>query len=39
MNGGPNWVNNIVDAPILVDAASDTFYKNPMFYWYLCLLV
>ncbi|XP_054836767.1 lysosomal acid glucosylceramidase-like [Eublepharis macularius] len=32
MNGGPNWVKNFVDSPILVDASKDEFYKQPMFY-------
>jgi len=32
MGGGPNWANNFVDAPIIIDAASDRFYKQPMFY-------
>ncbi|KAL4150904.1 hypothetical protein PRNP1_010299 [Phytophthora ramorum] len=31
--GGPNWANNLVDAPILVDEVSGAeFYKQPMFY-------
>uniref|UniRef100_A0A914M5N4 Glucosylceramidase n=1 Tax=Meloidogyne incognita TaxID=6306 RepID=A0A914M5N4_MELIC len=33
MEGGPNWVNNVVDAPILVDGKKDEFYKQPMFYF------
>ncbi|KAL8184497.1 UNVERIFIED_CONTAM: hypothetical protein K2H54_018467 [Gekko kuhli] len=32
LEGGPNWVKNYVDSPIIVDVASDTFYKQPMFY-------
>ncbi len=32
MQGGPNWVNNFVDGPILVNVTADEFYKNPMFY-------
>ncbi|XP_026546559.1 glucosylceramidase [Notechis scutatus] len=32
LQGGPNWVKNYVDSPILVDASSDSFYKQPMFY-------
>lgn len=32
MGGGPNWVNNYVDAPILVNATADEFYKQPMYY-------
>lgn len=31
-NGGPNWVSNTVDASIIVNATSDEFYKQPMFY-------
>ncbi|XP_018012609.1 lysosomal acid glucosylceramidase [Hyalella azteca] len=30
--GGPNWVSNFVDSPVIVNAAEDTFYKQPMFY-------
>ncbi|KAL9986686.1 hypothetical protein ACROYT_G000862 [Oculina patagonica] len=34
MQGGPNWVKNIVDSPIIVDADNGVFYKQarPMFY-------
>ncbi|XP_042296938.1 lysosomal acid glucosylceramidase-like [Sceloporus undulatus] len=32
MEGGPNWSKNYVDSPIIVDAANDIFYKQPMFY-------
>ncbi|XP_015269325.1 PREDICTED: glucosylceramidase-like [Gekko japonicus] len=32
LEGGPNWVKNYADSPIIVDVASDTFYKQPMFY-------
>lgn len=32
MRGGPNWVNNIVDSPIIVDAKNQAFYKQPMYY-------
>ena len=28
MEGGPNWVNNIVDSPIIVDAENQAFYKQ-----------
>uniref|UniRef100_A0A8C5PS06 Glucosylceramidase n=1 Tax=Leptobrachium leishanense TaxID=445787 RepID=A0A8C5PS06_9ANUR len=31
-DGGPNYVNNNVDSPIIVDLAKDVFYKQPMFY-------
>jgi glucosylceramidase len=30
--GGPNWANNYVDAPIIVNSTADEFYKQPMFY-------
>ena len=32
MNGGPNWANNEVDAPIIVNQETDEFYKQPMYY-------
>ncbi|XP_063002221.1 lysosomal acid glucosylceramidase-like isoform X2 [Elgaria multicarinata webbii] len=32
MIGGPNWVANFVDSPIIVDSLKDEFYKQPMFY-------
>ena len=32
MDGGPNWVENFVDAPIIINAAEDEFYKQPMYY-------
>ncbi|XP_068623495.1 lysosomal acid glucosylceramidase-like [Battus philenor] len=32
MRGGPNWANNNVDSPIIVNAARNEFYKQPMFY-------
>uniref|UniRef100_A0A914PS18 Glucosylceramidase n=1 Tax=Panagrolaimus davidi TaxID=227884 RepID=A0A914PS18_9BILA len=32
VQGGPNWVGNYVDAPIIVSNTSDEFYKQPMFY-------
>nr|CAD7585796.1 unnamed protein product [Timema genevievae] len=32
LEGGPNWVSNFVDAPIIVNATADEFYKQPMFY-------
>lgn len=31
-HGGPNWVNNQVDAPIIVNATSGEFYKQPTYY-------
>lgn len=30
--GGPNWVKNFVDSPVIVDAQQDVFYKQPSFY-------
>ncbi|KAL7978117.1 hypothetical protein Chor_005104 [Crotalus horridus] len=32
MEGGPNWVDNLVDSPIIVNPLKDEFYKQPMFY-------
>ncbi|XP_072934606.1 putative glucosylceramidase 3 [Epargyreus clarus] len=32
MEGGPNWSNNFVDSPIIVNAAAQEFYKQPTFY-------
>lgn len=32
LNGGPTYVGNYVDAPIMVNATADEFYKQPMFY-------
>ncbi|KAL6448955.1 hypothetical protein ACFW04_000590 [Cataglyphis niger] len=32
MTGGPNWINNFVDSPIIVNSIADEFYKQPMFY-------
>ncbi|XP_044530979.1 lysosomal acid glucosylceramidase [Gracilinanus agilis] len=32
LEGGPNWVRNFVDSPIIVDINKDKFYKQPMFY-------
>ncbi|GAB6029787.1 hypothetical protein CHUAL_005502 [Chamberlinius hualienensis] len=31
-DGAPNWINNFVDSPIIVNATEDAFYKQPMFY-------
>lgn len=30
--GGPNWVGNYVDSPIIVDEKRKEFFKQPMFY-------
>ena len=32
MDGGPNWANNTVDSPIIVNKEANEFYKQPMFY-------
>ncbi len=32
ITGGPNWANNFVDSPILVNKTADEFLKQPMFY-------
>jgi glucosylceramidase len=34
LEGGPNWVKNYVDSPIIVDSDNwDVYYKQPMFYF------
>lgn len=30
--GGPNWVDNFVDSPIIVNATAGEFYKQPTYY-------
>ncbi|KAK3891889.1 hypothetical protein Pcinc_004247 [Petrolisthes cinctipes] len=30
--GGPNWAESPTDAPIIIDAEKDEFYKQPMYY-------
>lgn len=32
LNGGPNWVGNMVDAPIIINATAKEYYKQPSFY-------
>ena len=32
MKGGPNWLGNWVDSPVIVNLEKDEFYKQPMFY-------
>ncbi|XP_063590816.1 putative glucosylceramidase 3 [Penaeus indicus] len=32
MTGGPNWANNFVDSPIIINKETGEFYKEPMFY-------
>lgn len=30
--GGPTWVSNFIDSPIIIDKTADEFYKQPTFY-------
>lgn len=32
IQGGPDWVKNYVDSPIMINATADEFYKQPMYY-------
>ncbi|CAI4228154.1 unnamed protein product [Auanema sp. JU1783] len=32
MDGGPTWVKNYVDSPIIINSTANEFYKQPMFY-------
>ncbi|CAG2115391.1 unnamed protein product, partial [Medioppia subpectinata] len=32
LQGGPNWVGNFVDAPIIINKTSNEYYKQPFFY-------
>ncbi|XP_078390176.1 lysosomal acid glucosylceramidase isoform X1 [Cetorhinus maximus] len=32
LQGGPNWVKNFADSPVIVNSSQDTFYKQPMLY-------
>lgn len=32
VEGGPTYVGNYVDSPIIVNKTSDEFYKQPMYY-------
>lgn len=32
LNGGPTYIDNYVDSPIMVNATADEFYKQPMYY-------
>lgn len=32
LEGGPNWVKNFVDSPIIINHTSIEYYKQPMFY-------
>ncbi|GAB1605193.1 lysosomal acid glucosylceramidase isoform X1 [Argonauta hians] len=32
LEGGPNWVKNYVDSPIIVNKTAGEFYKQPMYY-------
>lgn len=31
-SGGPTWAKNYVDSPILVNATTNEFYKQPLYY-------
>ncbi|MDC0535337.1 hypothetical protein OAO18_05935 [Francisellaceae bacterium] len=33
MKGGPDWAKSYTDAPIIVDASKQVFYKQPMYYY------
>lgn len=33
MKGGPNWADNYVDAPILIDLPKEEYYLQPMFFY------
>lgn len=33
VNGGPSWMNNVVDAPVYIIPEKDEFRKNAMFYF------
>ncbi len=30
--GGPNWINGSVNAPIIINSTSNEYYKQPLFY-------
>ena len=32
LEGGPNWVYNFVDSPVIVNATVNEFYKQPTYY-------
>lgn len=32
LEGGPTYVKNFVDSPIIVNTTADEFYKQPMYY-------
>ena len=32
MKGGPNWVNNFVDAPIIINPDQKEYYRQPSYY-------
>ncbi|XP_042223421.1 lysosomal acid glucosylceramidase-like isoform X2 [Homarus americanus] len=32
VKGGPNWIKNFVDSPIIINAPKGEFYKQPMYY-------
>ncbi|CAG2061995.1 unnamed protein product, partial [Timema podura] len=32
VEGGPSWMGNSADSPVIVNATADEFYKQPLFY-------
>ncbi|RXG51994.1 hypothetical protein Avbf_08833 [Armadillidium vulgare] len=32
LQGGPNWVSNFVDSPMIVNATANEFYVQPLYY-------
>jgi len=32
LNGGPTYINNFIDSPIIVNSTAGEFYKQPMYY-------
>lgn len=32
LKGGPTYIENYVDSPVMVNVTADEFYKQPMFY-------
>ena len=32
LQGGPNWADNLVDSPVIVNEEAGEFYKQPMYY-------
>lgn len=32
LSGGPTYISNFVDAPVIVNSSAGEFYKQPMYY-------